>query len=54
MSAALEGYAMLKVSAKARGLDGLRQGMSARFTRKARVRAMSAEHTSGRAGALPI
>ena len=54
MSAALEGYAMLKVSGRGAGLDALRQGMSARFTRKARVKAMSAEHTSGRAGALPI
>ena len=39
MSAALEGYAMLKVSGKGAGLDALRQGMSARFTRKGRVRA---------------
>ena len=54
MSAALEGYAMLKVSGRGAGLDALRQGMSARFTRKARVKAMSAGHTSGRAGALPI
>jgi hypothetical protein len=37
MSAALEGYAMLKVSGKGAGLDALRQGMSARFTRKAKV-----------------
>ena len=41
MSAALEGYAMLKVSGRGAGLDALRQGMSARFTRKARVKAMS-------------
>ena len=42
MSAALEGYAMLKVSGKGAGLDALRQGMSARFTRKARVKALPA------------
>ena len=42
MSAALEGYALLKVSGKGADLDALRQGMSARFTRKAKIRAMSA------------
>jgi hypothetical protein len=42
MSAALEGYAMLKMSGKGAGLDALRQGMSARFTRKARVKAVPA------------
>jgi hypothetical protein len=34
MSAALEGYALLKVSGKGAGLDALRHGMSARFTRQ--------------------
>ncbi|RZL01400.1 MAG: hypothetical protein EOP36_11755 [Rubrivivax sp.] len=33
MSAALEGYALLKVLGKGSGLDALRQGMSARFSR---------------------
>jgi hypothetical protein len=42
MSAALEGYATLKVSGRGAGLDALRQGMSARFTRKAKVKAMPA------------
>ncbi len=42
MSAALEGYAMLKVSGKGAGLDALRQGMSARFTRKAKIKALPA------------
>jgi len=42
MSAALEGYALLKVSGKGAGLDALRQGMSARFTRKARIKALPA------------
>jgi hypothetical protein len=42
MSAALEGYAMLKVSGKGAGLDALTQGMSARFTRKAKVKAVLA------------
>ena len=42
MSAALEGYAMLKVSGKGAGLDGLQQGMSARFTRKAKIKALPA------------
>ena len=37
MSAALKGYALLKVSGKGAGLDALRQGMSARFTRKAKA-----------------
>jgi hypothetical protein len=42
MSAALEGYAMLKVSGKGAGLDALKHGMSARFTRKAKIKAVSA------------
>jgi hypothetical protein len=42
MSATLEGYALLKVSGKGAGLDGLRDGMSARFTRKAKIKALSA------------
>ncbi len=42
MSAALEGYAMLKVSGRGAGLDALTQGISARFTRKARVKALPA------------
>ena len=42
MSAALEGYAMLKVSGKGAGLDALRHGMSARFTRKAKIKALPA------------
>ncbi|MBA2592108.1 MAG: hypothetical protein H0U97_07555 [Gammaproteobacteria bacterium] len=42
MSAALEGYALLKVSGKGAGLDALRQGMSARFTRRARINALPA------------
>ncbi len=42
MSAALEGYALLKVSGKGAGLDALRQGMSARFTRKAKIKALPA------------
>jgi hypothetical protein len=42
MSAALEGYALLKVSGKGAGLDALRQGMSARFTRKAKIKAVPA------------
>ena len=42
MSAALQGYAMLKVSGKGAGLDALRQGMSARFTRKVKIKAVSA------------
>lgn len=33
MSAALEGYAQLKVSGQGQGLDGLRQAMSTRFHR---------------------
>ena len=42
MSAALEGYALLKVSGKGAGLDALRHGMSARFTRKAKIKALPA------------
>jgi hypothetical protein len=42
MSAALEGYALLKVSGKGTGLDALRQSMSVRFTRKAKVKAVPA------------
>ncbi len=38
MSAALEGYAMLKVSGKGAGLDALCQDMPARFTRRAKTR----------------
>ncbi len=34
MSAALEGYALLKVMGKGSGLDALRHGMSARFNRR--------------------
>ncbi len=41
MSAALEGYALLKVSGKGAGLDALTQGISARFTRKAKVKSVS-------------
>ena len=37
MSAALEGYALLKVLGKGSGLDALRQGISARFVRSNRV-----------------
>jgi len=40
MTAALEGYALIKVSGKGAGLDALRQGMSARFTRKSRLKAV--------------
>ena len=40
VSAALEGCALLKVSGKGAGLDALRQGMSARFTRKAKIKAL--------------
>ncbi len=36
MSASLEGYALLKVSGRNQGLEGLRQGLSARFGRTAR------------------
>jgi hypothetical protein len=36
MSASLEGYALLKVMGKGSGLEALRQGISARFTRSAR------------------
>jgi hypothetical protein len=36
MRAALEGYALLKVSGRNQGLEGLRQGLSARFGRTAR------------------
>jgi hypothetical protein len=42
MTAALEGYALLKVSGKGAGLDALRQGMSARFARKSRIKAVAA------------
>jgi len=42
MSAALQGYAMLKVTGKGAGLNALRQGMSARFTRKAKTKAVPA------------
>lgn len=43
MSAVLaRGYAMPKVSGKGAGLDALRQGMSARYTRKAEVEAVPA------------
>jgi len=42
MSAALEGYALLKVLGKGSGLDALRQGISARFVRSNRV--MKAVH----------
>ena len=33
---------MLKVTGKGAGLDALRQGMSARFTRKAKTKAVPA------------
>ncbi len=36
MSASLEGYALLKVSGRNQGLEGLRQGLSARFGKTAR------------------
>jgi len=42
MSAALQGYAMLKVSGKGAGLDALRQGMSDRFTRKSKIKTLPA------------
>lgn len=42
MSAALEGCALLKMSGKGAGLDALRQGMSARFARSAKVKATPA------------
>ena len=37
MSASLEGYALLKVTGKGSGLEALRQGISARFSRGARA-----------------
>jgi hypothetical protein len=37
MSAALEGYALLKVSGKGQGLEALRQSISARFAHRARA-----------------
>ena len=37
MSAALDGYALLKVMGKGSGLDNLRQGIAARFSRGNRV-----------------
>ncbi|RYY85711.1 MAG: hypothetical protein EOO15_16340 [Chitinophagaceae bacterium] len=37
MSAALDGYALLKVMGKGSGLDNLRQGIAARFSRGSRV-----------------
>jgi len=37
MSAALEGYALLRVMGKGSGLDNLRQGISSRFSRSARA-----------------
>lgn len=36
MSTALEGYALLKVSGKNQGLEGLREALSARFGRRTR------------------
>jgi hypothetical protein len=42
MSAALEGYALLKVSGKGAGLDSLRQQMSSRFARKSKKTAKPA------------
>lgn len=43
MTAALEGYAVLKVAGKGTGLDGLRQMLSARFTRSRRSETVMAE-----------
>ncbi len=37
MNAALEGYALLKVSGKGQGLEALRQSISARFAHRARA-----------------
>lgn len=37
MIAALEGYALLRVSGKSRGLDGLRESLSTRFARQRRA-----------------
>lgn len=36
MNAALEGYALLKVAGEGQGIEALRQGISARFTRRSR------------------
>ncbi|UWX03663.1 hypothetical protein H1235_12630 [Pseudoxanthomonas sp. NC8] len=43
MTASLEGYAVLKVAGKGAGLDGLRQMLSARFTRGRRGETVVAE-----------
>lgn len=41
MSASLEGYALLKVMGKGSGLDALRQGISARFSKTPRAASAS-------------
>lgn len=37
MSCALEGYALLKVSGKNQGLEGLRRELSGRFAKRSRA-----------------
>lgn len=39
MTAALEGYAFLKIAGKGEGLEGLRRTLSARFDRSAKANA---------------
>lgn len=51
MSAALSGYAVLKVSGKAEGLDGLRQTISARFARS--PKSAPAQTVNGAAKEVP-
>lgn len=47
MVAALEGYALLKLSGKAQGLDGLRQSISNRFNRGSKGAAQPAPAQNG-------
>lgn len=46
MDAALEGYALLKVSGRQQGLDGLRKELSARWSRSRRSEPVVAEATA--------
>ena len=47
MSASLEGYALLRVVGEGSGLEALRQGMSARFSRRASGAREGAANTAG-------
>ena len=52
MSASLEGYALLRIVGEGSGLEALRQGMSARFSRRPAAAREAASNTEGAAKAV--